>query len=294
MIDVVKEDSKYPFSQGILARSLNITGLSIDKIYEIVQEVNEEIESEGKKEIRSKEIKKIVRRKLLERGYEEEEKFYRVSREIRYLNRPLLIMIGGGPGVGKSTLSAELGHRLGINRVIGTDTIREIMRTMVTYDIFPNIHESTYMTDKSVSAPFVSNKLIYGYHQQMSLVNVGVKAVIDRGIEEGLNTIINGVHIVPGYLDLEENEDAWIFQYVLEVPDLDEHIERFKMRAEGSFRDPDRYIDRIEKIREIQEYTIEQAKENDARVVTNINMEATIRSIIEDIIKGLEEVVEDE
>lgn len=294
MIYVVKEDSKYPFSKGILARSLNITGLSIDKIYEIVQEVNEEIESKGKTEIRSKEIKKLVRRKLLDRGYEEEEKFYRVSREIRYLNRPLLIMIGGGPGVGKSTLSAELGHRLGINRVIGTDTIREIMRTMLTYDIAPNIHESTYMTDKSVSTPFVKNRLIYGYSQQVSMVNVGVKAVIDRGIKEGLNTIIDGVHLVPGYLDLEEYEGAWIFQYVLEVPNLDEHIERFKMRAEGSFRDPNRYIDRIDKIREIQEYMIEQAEENDARVVTNINMETTIRSIIEDLIKGLEKVVDDE
>ncbi|MFW5946685.1 MAG: AAA family ATPase [Candidatus Natronoplasma sp.] len=294
MIYVLKEDSRYPFSKGILARSLNITGLSIDKIYEIVQEVNEDLKEASKTEIRSKEIKELVREKLLNKGYEEEEKFYRVSREIRYLDKPLLILIGGGPGVGKSTLSAELGHRLGINRVIGTDTIREIMRTMLTYDIVPNIHESTYMTDKSVSAPFISNKLIYGFDQQVSLVNVGIEAVIDRGIKEGLNTIISGVHIVPGYIDFDEDENAWIFQYVLEVPDLDEHIERFKMRAEGSHRDPDRYIDRMDKIREIQEYTIQQARKNDARVITNINMESTIRSMIEDIIRGLEPVVEDE
>ncbi|MFP4001489.1 MAG: hypothetical protein ACLFU5_06270, partial [Thermoplasmata archaeon] len=59
-------------------------------------------------------------------------------------------------------------------------------------------------------------------------------------------------------------------------------------------RDPDRYIDRMDKIREIQEYTIQQARKNDARVITNINMESTIRSMIEDIIRGLEPVVEDE
>ncbi len=291
---VIKEDSRYPFSKGILARSLDITGLSIDKIYEIVQEVNEEIQEREGKEIRSKEIKEKIRKKLLDKGYEKEEKFYRISREIRYLDKPLLILIGGGPGVGKSTLSSELGHRLGINRVIGTDTIREIMRTMLTYDIAPNLHESTYMTDKSVAAPFVSNKLIYGYDQQVNLVSSGMKAVIDRGVKEGLNTIINGVHIVPGYLDLDDNEDAWVFQYVLEVPNLDEHVERFKMRAEGSHRDPDRYIDRINKIREIQEFTIQQARENDAKVITNINMEATIREMIEDVIKGLEQVVDDE
>lgn len=294
MIYVLKEDSRYPFSKGILATSLNITGLSIDKRYEIVQEVNEDLKEGDKTEVRSKEIKELVRKKLLNRGYEKEEKFYRISREIRYLDKPLLVLIGGGPGVGKSTLSAELGHRLGINRVIGTDTIREIMRTMLTYDIFPNIHESTYMTDKSVSAPFVSNRLIYGFDQQVSLVNVGIEAVIDRGIEEGLNTIISGVHIVPGYIDFADNENAWVFQYVLEVPNLDEHVERFKMRAEGSHRDPDRYIGRMDEIREIQDYTIQQARKNDVRVITNINMEPTIRRIIEDIIIGLEQVVEDE
>ncbi|MFW5928137.1 MAG: AAA family ATPase, partial [Thermoplasmatota archaeon] len=245
----------------------------------------------GRKEIPSKEIKEKVQNKLLDKGYKEEEKFYRVSRKIRYLERPILILIGGGPGVGKSTLSSELGHRLGINRIVGGDTVREIMRTMLSYELVPPLHESTFMTDKIVKAPFVSNKLIHGYDQQVKLVNVGINAVIDRGIKEGLNSIINGVHIVPGYLDLDKKDCCYIFQYILEVPDLDEHIERFKTRAEGSHRDPSRYIDRINKIREIQEYTIQQAKEHDAKVIKNKDMETTIRNIMEDVISNLESEV---
>lgn len=291
MIKVTKEGSKFPFSKGILARSLTITGLTLDERYDIVKEINKELEESGKKEIPSKKIKEKVRKKLLNKGYKEEEKFYRVSRKIRYLERPILILIGGGPGVGKSTLSSELGHRMGINRIVGGDTVREIMRTMLSYKLVPPLHESTFMTDKTVKAPFVSNKLIYGYDQQVSLVSVGINAVIERGIQEGLNTIINGVHVVPGYLDLDKKDCCYIFQYVLEVPDLDEHIERFRTRAEGSHRDPTRYIDKINKIREIQEYTIQQAKEHDAKVIKNKDLEYTIRNIMEDVISNLESEV---
>ncbi|MFP4051418.1 MAG: ATP cone domain-containing protein [Thermoplasmata archaeon] len=291
MIYVTKEGSRFPFSKGILARSLTITGLTLDERYEIVKEINKEFEESGRKEIPSKEIKEKVQNKLLNKGYKEEEKFYRVSRKIRYLERPILILIGGGPGVGKSTLSSELGHRLGINRIVGGDTVREIMRTMLSYELVPPLHESTFMTDKIVKAPFVSNKLIHGYDQQVSLVSVGINAVIYRGIKEGLNSIINGVHIVPGYLDLDKKDCCYIFQYILEVPDLDEHIERFKSRAEGSHRDPSRYIDRINKIREIQEYTIQQAIEHGAKVIKNKDMETTIRNIMEDVISNLESEV---
>lgn len=291
MIQVTKEGSKFPFSKGILARSLTITGLTLDERYEIVKEINKELEESKRTEIPSKEIKQKVKEKLLSKGYKDEEKFYRVSRKIRYLERPILILIGGGPGVGKSTLSSELGHRLGINRIVGGDTVREIMRTMLSYELVPPLHESTFMTDKTVKAPFVSNKLIYGYDQQVSLVSVGIKAVIDRGIKEGLNTIINGVHVVPGYLDLDKRDCCYTFQYVLEVPDLDEHMERFRSRAEGSHRDPSRYIDRINKIREIQEYTIQQAKENNAKVIRNKDLESTIRNIMEDVISNLESEV---
>jgi len=294
MIKVNKEETKYPFSKGILARSLSITGLTLDQIYEIVREINRKIEEENQKTISSKKIKKMVRSELLNRGYEEEEKFYRVSRKIRYLDKPLLILIGGGAGVGKSTISSELGVRLGINRIIGSDSVREIMREMLPYEVIPALHESSFTTHKAVQAPFVQNRLIYGFDQQVRLVSVGLKAIIERGLKEGLNTIINGVHLVPGYLNIESRKDSYVFQYVLDVSDEKEHEERFRMRAEGSHRDPDRYIENMDNIKRIQGYNISQADHNNARVLANSDMEYTIREIMIDIINELEQVVDNE
>ncbi|MFW5898353.1 MAG: AAA family ATPase [Candidatus Saliniplasma sp.] len=292
MIGVTKNGKEFPFSKGILARSLSITGLPLEALYEIVMGINEELEREQVESIDSKELKDMVRKKLLESGYEDEERLYRVSREIRYLEKPLLILIGGGPGVGKSTLSAELGHRLGINRIIGSDTIREIMRTILSTNLIPSLHESTFLTHTVVKAPFIDNALIHGYDEQVRLVSEGIKAVIDRGMKEGLNTIANGVHIVPGYLDLDEREEqGFVFQYILEVPDLDEHIQRFKTRAEGSHRDPERYIERMNNIRDIQEFTKQRAKSEGVKVIKNRDIDETIKFIVSDVIKSLEKEV---
>ncbi len=62
---VSKEGREYPFSKGILASSLDITGLPLGKIYEIVEEVDDELKDA--REVPSKKIKKKVREKLLER-----------------------------------------------------------------------------------------------------------------------------------------------------------------------------------------------------------------------------------
>ena len=51
-------------------------------------------------------------------------------REVERLDVPLVILIGGATGVGKSTIATQLAARLGIVRVVATDAIREVMRAM--------------------------------------------------------------------------------------------------------------------------------------------------------------------
>jgi 2-phosphoglycerate kinase len=289
LIYVIKNNMRFPFSKGILAKSLAITGLSLYKIYEIVIKINKKLEDSGRKELKSSEIEELVAAELLKRGYNNLERFYRLSREFAHLDKPVFILIGGGTGVGKSAISAELSHRLEIKRVISTDSIREIIRYMIPKELIPILHESSFEAGDCLKEPFVKNKLIYGFSQQVNLVSEGVLAYIQRQKEEGINTIINGVHLVPGSIKFNfKDKAAFLFHYIINLDDKKEHVRRFYLRAEESLRNPERYIDNLGKIREIQEYVNDRAKEEKVKIIENSDFKETIDIIVKDIFTALE------
>lgn len=290
---VIKDGKKFPFSKGILARSISSSGITTEEAYEIVRKIRSELEDKGIQELESSELKEYVSREMKERGYDMEERYYRVRRKIKYLDKPLFILIGGGPGVGKSTLSAEIGHRLGIRRVIGSDTVREIMRSIISPELIPTLHESTFRACDALRTPYVDNKLIYAFEQQVSLVSQGMISVMKRGKKEGLNIVLNGVHIVPGFIEKNIDEsECHVFQYILDVPDVSQHKQHFYSREEGSKRDPERYIEMMERIRDIQDYVLDMADRYDVDIVKNKRYEDTLRIILDDIIDRLEKEME--
>lgn len=284
-----KDGKKYPFSKGIMARSLTRSGISIEGSYDIVRSIKRDLEERNIKIIKSRELVKNISEELLKRGRILEEKYFRVSRQMKFFKKPIFILIGGGSGVGKSTISSAIGHRLGINRVIGTDTIREIMRSILTSSLVPTLHKSSFKAGEKIKTSLVQDKLIYGFEQQVSLVSEGICSVVKRGLKEGLNMVINGVHIVPGFLNENIiNDKAMVFQYILDIPQTDDHIQNFYSREEDSLRDPNRYIKKIEDIRKLQKYIIRRAQQRNVPVIKNVNFENTMRTILEDIVNRLE------
>ena len=57
--------------------------------------------------------------------------------ELRELDRPIVILIGGATGTGKSTVATEIAYRLGITRVTSTDFIRQTMRAFFSLNSVP-------------------------------------------------------------------------------------------------------------------------------------------------------------
>jgi len=289
MIYVVKHDNKFPFSRGILARSISNSGVSPEEAYQLVEETKKELEESGNDMILSRDIKEFVSRKLVERGYDKQNRYYLTRSAIKNSSKPLLILIGGGSGVGKSTVSAEVAHKLGITRVVNTDTIREIMRSIISEELIPTLHQSSFEAWKSLKTPLVENKQIYAFQQQVSLVSECVIAVIRRAIKEGLKMVINGVHIVPGFLkkSIISKYGDYILQYVIDVPDVEQHKQNFYKREESSSRDPERYIENIDNIRWTHDYILNMAQRNNVKIVENVDFDKLIIMILDDIIDKL-------
>jgi 2-phosphoglycerate kinase len=224
----------------------------------------------------------------------DEKRRFRLSRKIEQNEKPLVILLGGTSGIGKSTIAAALTRRLGIERVIGTDEVREVMRYMLPQDLVPTLHQSSYDAGEVLSGPEFPENLLVGFSRQASLVNRGVHAYIKRIEKEGLKAIFNGVHLVPGILDLDKYQSVQFFHYILTLENKEEHIRRFHFRAKGSYRDAERYIDRIDRIRDIQNYYIEQNHQSDSTRIENHDINNTVTKIIDDLIQKLQEAEFDE
>ncbi len=289
MINVIKNEKKYPFSRGILARSLNSSGLSLKEAYELANRARDQLEESGKEVILSSELKKIISKFLREMGYYMPNKYYLMRSAIKNTSMPLFILIGGGSGVGKSTISVEVAHRLGITRVVGTDTVREIMRSIISRNLIPPLHKSSFQAGGALNNILVEDKQTYGFQQQASLVAEGVLAVMRRATKEGLKMVINGVHLVPGFISGRlKSFRGEILQYILDIPDVEQHKNQFYERERGSLRNPERYVENIDSIRKTHEYILNMAGKNNVKIVDNVNFEKTMRIIMDDIMNTLE------
>jgi len=186
--------------------------------------------------------------------------------------RPLVLLVGGATGTGKSSVATEAAHRLGITRVTSTDFIRETMRAFFSPRAMPSVHHSSFEGDP----------LVETFVDQTRNVVVGVTAAIERAMTEGWSMVLEGVHLVPGLVPAEI-EGATCVHVVLEVESEDVHRTHFQLRdaATGGTRAMDKYLDGFEEIRRIQELIVEQAERHGVPVVESSRPERAIAEVLE-------------
>src|SRR5947208_17091509 len=74
--------------------------------------------------------------------------------------------------------------------------------------------------------------VLVGFRDQVSAVSVGVNALIERAVTEGTDVIIEGAHIVPGFVNPEVfAKKAVVVWLVLQVEDEALHRSHFYVRA---------------------------------------------------------------
>jgi 2-phosphoglycerate kinase len=202
---------------------------------------------------------------------------------VERLDVPLVILIGGATGVGKSTIATHLAHRLGIVRVVATDgSIREVMRSMLSPELMPTLHVSSFQTDTVVREPTRrSDALVAGFREQTAAVSVGIEALITRAAGDGTSIVIEGVHVVPGFFDLGAHGDGIVpVPVVVEVEEESRHLNHFAARETGG-RPAERYANNFGNIRKLQRYIKSQALSHGVPIVPNHSFDQAISAVLD-------------
>jgi len=278
---VVKEGrSTIPFSRGILMRSIVRSGLDEARSYGLAMNIKSELIEKRRRSIGALELFNVVKNKLSDIDPNFAEK-YKLWRDIRNHEEPILILLGGVSGTGTTTVGAELGHRLGIRRVIGTDTIREVMRKIIAQDLLPTIHASSYDAWKKMKVPVSPeyDKIIMGFRTQAERIAVGVEALMDRALYECISAVIEGTHLVPGFIDKKYMNMQNVFFFILDIEDEKEHRARFHARSYETKRASNKYLRNFRSIRRIHEDVIDKAKSQGVRIIENDDLERTTNEI---------------
>jgi 2-phosphoglycerate kinase len=190
------------------------------------------------------------------------------------VTKPVILMIGGATGTGKSTVATEVAHRLGINRVTSTDVVRQTLRAFFAPEYMPSIHRSSFD-----AAP--GESLVDAFLQQATEVLVAVEGSVERAVAEGWSMVLEGVHLVPGMLPAPEG--AVVVQCVFSIQDEAAHAAHFWIRdaASRGLRPVEKYLERLADIRRLQDFIVERARETGVPVIENTSVEATVSAVIE-------------
>ena len=268
-----------PYSRGLMARALMAVGVAPDRAYALARRLGDDLAARHTDVVEVDRLEAHALECLGEAEGSEAVRQLRRYQELRELDLPLVILVGGATGTGKSTVATEIAYRLGITRVTSTDFIRQTMRAFFSEDFMPSIHHSSFEGDPVIET----------FLEQSRGVLVGVRAAIERALQEGWSMVLEGVHLVPGLVPLEL-ENAIVSSCVLRISDQTAHAQHFFTRDAGTDRPMSKYLDKFDAIRLLQEYLVAQAEQTGTPVVENETAELATRAVAELVLSAAERV----
>jgi 2-phosphoglycerate kinase len=277
-----------PYSKTMLTRALTAVGLPTTRAYELALRVEQDLALYGDAALELEHLEELARSVVGEEEGAAAVRKLRLYREFRRLDLPIVVMIGGGTGSGKSSVATEVAHRLGITRVTSTDVIRHTMRAFFSEQFMPTIHYSSFEAWRAHRGEDDANNVLTGFLDQTRNVLVGMGAVIERALSERWSIVLEGVHLVPGMLP--PIEGALVVHCVLQIADPDAHAAHFWIRdatSEG-LRPVQRYLDALPDIRLIQSAIVDRAVRHRVPVIENRNIERTITTVMDLVLSSVE------
>jgi 2-phosphoglycerate kinase len=100
--------------------------------------------------------------------------------------------------------------------------------------------------------------------------------------------VVEGVHLVPGLINGELRDRCVPVQAVITVADEELHRGHFSMR--GGERPADRYLDRFQQIRKLQDHLVARAEARGVPVIDNSNIDGALAQAMQLVLDSIEGV----
>ena len=278
-----------PFSVGILTRSLEACVIDRKLALEVTLRVQEAIQKSGQTKINPPALRRLIYQSLKEHSTTEAANYYLSRRQFKTSGKPLIILVGGATGTGKSTICFELAYRLDVVRTQSTDMMREIIRSYLAPHVVPTLGYSSFDAWRGLPGTKVrdghrktDSPVIAGFLAQFSNVKSALEATIARALKERQDMIIDGVHVLPMELDLAKaREEAVVVSVMLAVTTRQQLTNQLSWRSrEQPDRGSDRYLEKLDAIWELQSFLLNLADQAHIPVIANWTIEDTVREVL--------------
>lgn len=283
------------FSVGVLTRRLEGSGIRYEDAMQTARRVEQRLRENSNAVVERDALRRLVFETL--QSHRPDVADHYLSRcQFRDSGLPLILLIGGATGVGKSTAATRMATLLDILRIQSTDMMREIIRCYLMPHVAPTLQYSSFDAWKGLPGidPLLDqrtpdNLIVSGFLAQFGNIKVAIEATIARAVKEREYLIVEGVHVIPSRLDLTTIGDkALVIPLMLALTTrdrLEAHLTR--RTREQPERGSDGQRRRIDEIWHLQAYMIDQAERSGVPVIAVRGADETVISVMEVVMRQM-------
>ena len=284
------------FSVDLLSRYLEGCSIRQEETLEVARLVHESLRQRGQRTIDRVGLRRVVHDTLRAACSDDAADRFLSRCRFRESGEPLILLIGGPTGAGKSTVAARIAYLFDIVRTQSTDMMREIIRCYLVPHVAPTLGFSSFDAwrglpemDPVRGQTSTDSPVVSGFLAQFGTVKVALEATIQRAVMERNDLIVDGVHVLPVGLDLSAaSDEAVVVPLMLAVATMERLDDQLKRRSrEQPYRDAQRQRQALERIWELQGFMTELAEKAGIPVISSWELNETVEQVIDEVMRQI-------